>query len=163
MLTTVWGPSLWHTLHTISFNYPLKPTKRDKINYKRFIYQLRHVLPCKHYVVVQKSAPMQLSAIKTTNHQSIGAKCSLHNHPTLPDLDPTQKNGASPHHPPLHPCGFSVFSKHAMHLGWKFQLATSWLGAKNFRSYQYDLKLPVVSSSTGFFKIEYSSKIWIFQ
>ena len=48
MLTTVWGPSLWHTLHTISFNYPLKPTKRDKINYKRFIYQLRHVLPCKH-------------------------------------------------------------------------------------------------------------------
>ena len=21
-LTSVWGPALWHTLHTISFNYP---------------------------------------------------------------------------------------------------------------------------------------------
>ncbi len=30
MLTTVWGPSLWHYLHTMSFNYPVKPTKTDK-------------------------------------------------------------------------------------------------------------------------------------
>ena len=27
MLTAVWGPPLWHTLHTISFNYPIKPSK----------------------------------------------------------------------------------------------------------------------------------------
>ena len=27
MLTSVWGPSLWHSLHTISFNYPNNPTK----------------------------------------------------------------------------------------------------------------------------------------
>ena len=25
MLTSVWGPSLWHSLHTISFNYPNNP------------------------------------------------------------------------------------------------------------------------------------------
>ena len=25
MLTSVWGPSLWHSLHAISFNYPIKP------------------------------------------------------------------------------------------------------------------------------------------
>ena len=31
MLTSVWGPSMWHILHTISFNYPLKPTHQDKI------------------------------------------------------------------------------------------------------------------------------------
>ena len=49
MLTSVWGPSLWHTLHTISFNYPVKPTKKDKEdNYKRFILSLKHVLPCKY-------------------------------------------------------------------------------------------------------------------
>lgn len=48
MLTTVWGPSLWHSLHAISFNYPLQPTRRDKINYKRFIKQLQYVLPCKY-------------------------------------------------------------------------------------------------------------------
>lgn len=48
MLTTVWGPSLWHSLHTISFNYPLRPTKQDKIQYRRFIHQLKYVLPCKY-------------------------------------------------------------------------------------------------------------------
>ena len=24
MLTSVWGPSLWHSIHTMSFNYPVK-------------------------------------------------------------------------------------------------------------------------------------------
>ena len=33
MLTSVWGPSMWHTLHAISFNYPVKPTKEDKVTY----------------------------------------------------------------------------------------------------------------------------------
>ena len=48
MLTSVWGPSLWHTLHIISFNYPIKPTQQDKKNYKRFIKDLKNVLPCKY-------------------------------------------------------------------------------------------------------------------
>lgn len=48
MLTTVWGPSLWHTLHTMSFNYPVNPTLDDKKNYQKFICSLRHVLPCKY-------------------------------------------------------------------------------------------------------------------
>ena len=26
MLTSVWGPPMWHSLHTISFNYPVNPT-----------------------------------------------------------------------------------------------------------------------------------------
>ena len=30
MLTSVWGPSAWHYLHSISFNYPVKPTCDDK-------------------------------------------------------------------------------------------------------------------------------------
>ena len=48
MLTSVWGPSLWHYLHTMSFNYPNKPTREDKKNYKNFIHNLKHVLPCKY-------------------------------------------------------------------------------------------------------------------
>ena len=48
MLTSVWGPSMWHYLHTMSFNYPVKPTTKDKQNYKRFILSLKNVLPCKH-------------------------------------------------------------------------------------------------------------------
>lgn len=46
MLTTIWGPSLWHTLHTISFNYPVNPTSEQKRQYKDFIMSLRNVLPC---------------------------------------------------------------------------------------------------------------------
>ncbi len=48
MLTSVWGPSLWHSLHTISFNYPISPSYKDKIEYRKFILQLKHVLPCKY-------------------------------------------------------------------------------------------------------------------
>ena len=46
MLTAVWGPSMWHALHTISFNYPVAPTKADKRRYKVFMESLAHVLPC---------------------------------------------------------------------------------------------------------------------
>ena len=48
MLTHVWGPSLWHSLHIMSFNYPVKPTQDDKRNYFNFFKQLEHVLPCKY-------------------------------------------------------------------------------------------------------------------
>jgi hypothetical protein len=46
MLTTVWGPSTWHLLHTMSFNYPANPTCADKQNYRNFVLNLQNVLPC---------------------------------------------------------------------------------------------------------------------
>ena len=46
MLTTIWGPSMWHSLHTISFNYPVQPTIQHKKHYRDFILQLKYVLPC---------------------------------------------------------------------------------------------------------------------
>ena len=46
MLTTVWGPGTWHFLHTMSFNYPVTPSRDDKRRYRDFIYSMRHVLPC---------------------------------------------------------------------------------------------------------------------
>ena len=48
MLTTVWGPGMWHYLHTMSFNYPVNPTQEQKGYYKDFITNLVNVLPCKH-------------------------------------------------------------------------------------------------------------------
>ena len=48
MLTTVWGPSLWHYLHTMSFNYPVNPNAADKKNYRNFILNLQNVMPCRH-------------------------------------------------------------------------------------------------------------------
>ena len=48
MLTAVWGPSMWHYLHTMSFNYPVNPTVDDKKYYKTFVINLQNVLPCKY-------------------------------------------------------------------------------------------------------------------
>jgi hypothetical protein len=45
-VTSVWGPPTWHLLHTISFNYPVKPTKEQKEYYRNFILSLQNVLPC---------------------------------------------------------------------------------------------------------------------
>ena len=47
-LTTVWGPPMWHFLHTMSFNYPVHPSDADKLRYRAFILGLQHVLPCKY-------------------------------------------------------------------------------------------------------------------
>jgi hypothetical protein len=47
MISSVWGPAMWHYLHTMSFNYPVKPTPEDKKHYRDFVLNLRYVLPCK--------------------------------------------------------------------------------------------------------------------
>ena len=43
---SVWGPGMWFFLHTMSLNYPLKPTQADKRKYAQFLRSLGHVLPC---------------------------------------------------------------------------------------------------------------------
>ena len=48
MLTSVWGPAQWHFLHTMSFNYPVKPTPEDKRHYMDYVKNLQYVLPCKY-------------------------------------------------------------------------------------------------------------------
>jgi hypothetical protein len=53
LLTTIWGPSFWESLHAISFHYPHNPTPEQKEHYKNYFKTLCHVLPCstcsKHY------------------------------------------------------------------------------------------------------------------
>ena len=48
MLTSVWGPSLWHYLHVMSFNYPIKPTNIQKQKYKQLLLNFQYTLPCKY-------------------------------------------------------------------------------------------------------------------
>jgi len=48
MMTAIWGPNLWHYLHTMSFNYPIKPTLENKKYYKQFVINLQFTLPCKY-------------------------------------------------------------------------------------------------------------------
>ena len=65
MLTSVWGPPLWHYLHVMSFNYPVKPTASDKENYRNFICNLRNVLPCKY---CRENLKKNLKALPLTNN-----------------------------------------------------------------------------------------------
>ena len=46
MLTDIWGACQWHVLHTMSFNYPTKPSPDQKRWYRSHIDNLVHVLPC---------------------------------------------------------------------------------------------------------------------
>ncbi len=48
MITKIWGPALWTSLHTISFGYPVNPTNEHKTFYKNFFRSLKDVLPCKY-------------------------------------------------------------------------------------------------------------------
>jgi hypothetical protein len=68
MLTSVWGPALWHFLHTMSFNYPIQPTLEDKQKYKNFVIQLQYILPCKYCRINLKNnfkvMPLKLEDMK---------------------------------------------------------------------------------------------------
>lgn len=48
MMTSIWGPPMWHILHTISFNYPVNPTCDQKKYYYKFYKNLVNILPCKY-------------------------------------------------------------------------------------------------------------------
>ena len=75
MLTHVWGPSLWHTLHVISFNYPVKPTREQKIQYFKFVKSVGTVLPCKYcrenFKKNIKSVPLTMGTMKNRHTFSL--------------------------------------------------------------------------------------------
>lgn len=68
MLTSVWGPAMWHYLHAMSFNYPVKPTQADKKHYRLFVTNLKNVLPCKYCRINLKNNfkqyPLQMCHMK---------------------------------------------------------------------------------------------------
>lgn len=68
-LTTVWGPPFWHTLHTVSFNYPVNPTLDQKKQYRDYILSLQNVLPCgacrKNLKMNLKHLPLKMSDMKS--------------------------------------------------------------------------------------------------
>jgi len=58
-----WGPGLWMTLHTMTFDYPENPTEEEKNNYRDFFHSLKYVLPCgvcrQHYAkAIEQTYPI---------------------------------------------------------------------------------------------------------
>ena len=82
MLTSVWGPSMWFTLHIISFNYPVKPTQDQKKEYFNFFKNLGNILPCSYcrlnYKKNIKSVKLDMSIMKNRKTLSIWLY-NLHN------------------------------------------------------------------------------------
>ena len=60
-----WGPHLWFFLHTISFNYPVTPTFKNKVDYNDFYNSLKNMIPCElcktHYMQHLEVSPPDLS------------------------------------------------------------------------------------------------------
>lgn len=54
MNQNIWGRHLWFFLHTLTFNYPLNPTKENKEQMMQLLNSLKNLIPCsvcrKHYV-----------------------------------------------------------------------------------------------------------------
>ena len=83
MLTYVWGPSLWHFLHTMSFNYPIKPTVDEKKKYMNFIKSLKDILPCKYCRInLKKNLKDTNFSMKKMKNRKTFSKFmfDLHNH-----------------------------------------------------------------------------------
>ena len=68
MESTIWGPSAWNFLHSITFNYPISPTYVDKQNHQNFFENLQYILPCpqcqNHYAKNIQKHPIQLNSRK---------------------------------------------------------------------------------------------------
>jgi hypothetical protein len=48
MMTSIWGPTMWHSLHCVSFNYPVHPSTKQKKDHATFIFSLGQILPCRY-------------------------------------------------------------------------------------------------------------------
>ena len=46
MNQNIWGPHMWFSLHTITFDYPINPSEFSKENMNKFLIALQHVIPC---------------------------------------------------------------------------------------------------------------------
>lgn len=41
-----WGPAYWYSIHNASLYYPVKPSREDREELKKFIYGLPSMIPC---------------------------------------------------------------------------------------------------------------------
>ena len=62
--TGVFGPPLWRSLHLITANVPLVPTKKESEQYYRLFESLCTVIPCKYcrteFCKMVKTGPLRL-------------------------------------------------------------------------------------------------------
>lgn len=47
LITKIWGPPMWDSLHSISFGYPIEPSEEQRKCYYNYYSNIMNVLPCK--------------------------------------------------------------------------------------------------------------------
>ena len=71
MNPAIWGPPLWHEMHTKTFNYPNNPTRADKINIIQYFNEFKTTLPCEvckvHYRNYMLTKPISYYANNRTD------------------------------------------------------------------------------------------------
>jgi hypothetical protein len=105
MMTKIWGPAMWHYLHTMSFNYPVEPTLENKKNYRNFVLNLRNVLPCKYCRINLtnnlKKKPLQMCHMKSREtfsryiyelHETVNRMLNKKSHLTYCDVRDRYEN-----------------------------------------------------------------------
>lgn len=89
MNQNVWGPHTWFFLHSVTFNYPFKPTIEDKIHIKHFFKEIEDILPCsvcrRHYKEHLKKKPINADNRKDLVYWLI----DLHNIVNIQEHKPT--------------------------------------------------------------------------
>jgi len=89
MNQNVWGPHTWFFLHSVTFNYPFKPTAEDKKHIGQFFKEIEDILPCsicrRHYKGHLKKKPIQDGSRKELAYWLI----DLHNIVNIQENKPT--------------------------------------------------------------------------
>ncbi len=89
MNQNVWGPHTWFFLHSVTFNYPFKPTAEDKLHIKQFFKEIEDILPCsvcrRHYKQHLKNKPIKCGDRKELAYWLI----DLHNIVNIQEHKPT--------------------------------------------------------------------------
>lgn len=90
----VWGPHTWFFLHSVTFNYPFKPTAEDKAHITQFFKEIEDILPCsicrRHYKGHLKKKPIQADGRKELVYWLI----DLHNIVNIQEHKPTMSYAA---------------------------------------------------------------------
>ena len=75
----LWGPHLWYFLHTISFQFPIKPTWTEKKEMTDFLVALQYILPCEHCRFHYKNYLLDYPPTLENQTQFIMWMINLHN------------------------------------------------------------------------------------
>lgn len=71
MDSSIWGPPAWIFLHSITFNYPVNPTNKEKQEHYNFFKNLENILPCdickNHYRNNLKRFPLNDNILSNKN------------------------------------------------------------------------------------------------